>query len=68
MLNDGGDDAGILDASHHPEFATALGAGLDVDSEDPLQALHPSHGSERFENDVGRAVAERLLERVDERI
>ena len=46
MLEDGGDDVGILDASDHPELAAAFGAGLDIDGEDPLQALHPGHGGE----------------------
>ena len=115
MHKDGGDDVGILDASDHPELAAAFGAGLDIDGEDPLQALHPGHGGEgcfgflrtgfafwhdgltmpairgehpmeareveswardqggetgdeveRFENDVGGSVAERLLERIDD--
>ena len=48
MHKDGGDDVGILDASDHPELAAAFGAGLDIDGEDRLQALHPGHGSELF--------------------
>lgn len=48
MLEDGGDNVGILDAGNHSEFAAALGAGLDVDCEDPFKAPHPRHRSERL--------------------
>ncbi len=50
MLEDGGDDVGILDASDDPELAAALGTSLDVDGEDEdtFKALHPRHGCHWF--------------------
>ena len=43
VLEDRGDDIRIFDAGDDAQFATALGAGLDVDGEDAFQALHPGH-------------------------
>ena len=47
-MEDHGDDVRVFDAGNHSEVATALGAGLDVDGEDSLQALHPRHGYQWF--------------------
>ena len=38
----------VLDASDHSELAAAFRASLDVDGEDPLEALHPTHGRHGF--------------------
>lgn len=46
MLEDGGDDVWVLDASNDAQLAAAFGAGPDVDREYPFQALHPGDGSE----------------------
>ena len=35
------DQRRVLDASDHSELAATFGTGLDVDGEDPLEALHP---------------------------
>ncbi len=48
MLEDGGDNVGILDASDHAQLAAAIRAGLDIDREYPFQSLHPGHGSEGY--------------------
>jgi len=37
------DDGGLLDARHHPKLAAAAPAGFDVDHEDALEPLRPSH-------------------------
>ena len=39
MLQDTVDNRRVLDACNDPECATAVAAGLDVDSEDTLEAL-----------------------------
>jgi hypothetical protein len=38
----------IFDAGNHPDVATAALADLDVDVEDPFQALRPGHGGPAF--------------------
>ena len=48
VLEDCGDDVGVLDASDDAPLATALGAGLDVYGKDALQALYRCHGGERL--------------------
>ena len=44
MLEDRGDDIGVLNAGDDWPRAAAPGAGLEVDGEDALQAPHRCHG------------------------
>ncbi len=34
----------VARAGNDPQLPTAMGAGLDVDGKDPLEALRPAHG------------------------
>jgi len=38
----------IFDAGDDSQSSTALGTGLDIDGEHPLETLHPTHGGGRF--------------------
>lgn len=42
------DQRRIFNSGDNPKFSTAIQAGLDVDREHSLEALHPTHRSPRF--------------------
>ena len=43
MPQNPGNQCRRLDTGNHPQCAAAIGAGLDVDGEDTLEALHLRH-------------------------
>jgi hypothetical protein len=43
MLENLRNQQGLIDTGEDPEFAAAMGTGLDVDCKHPLEALHSQH-------------------------
>jgi hypothetical protein len=39
------DYGGFLNARNHPKLPAAASAAVNLDCEDPLEPLHPGHGS-----------------------
>jgi len=48
MSQDFRDQRWVFNTGNDSELATAFRASLDVDGEDPLKALHPTHGRHRL--------------------
>jgi len=48
MPQDLRDQRWVFNTGNDSELAAALGTGLDVDGEDPLEVLHPAHGGSGF--------------------
>ena len=48
VIEDSGDDVGIVDAGNDPNRTPAMLADFDIDSEHPLETPCPSHGAVFF--------------------
>ena len=48
VLENRGDDVGVLDAGDDTQRTAALRASLYIDGETPFQSLHPCHGCQRL--------------------